>query len=414
MIVDGRRGGICPGRVDGDVFCERSVASHQTLVAPPYAATWCGEFVVGAVHPAADFDDFAGKIAADDERGGKRPIVCTIANVSVDRIDRYGMNSHQDLIVAGNRSRQRGDFDHIRAAGTLDICCFHVAHALGRFAERGMFDTIRRPIELVSPAAVLCNAMYFWPFSSDSPQRNLACDEALLDVCEASEDADVEVLRIWSFPTPAVVLGRSSKIDVEVDPLECDRRKVPILRRCSGGSTVVGGPGCLMYSVVLSLQLRPQLEHIDAAHDLVMETNRQALAACGIAAQREGICDLTVDGLKVSGNALRVKRRHVLYHGTLLASSDLALIARLLGTPPRQPAYRSGRPHEEFIGNASVSPGAWTRAMRQAWDAWQDWSQCPVRPQIDPTIATLMEQRYTRADWHMLGKTALHRPASHL
>lgn len=256
--------------------------------------------------------------------------------------------------------------------------------------------------------------MYFWPFSSDSPQRNLACDEALLDACEAREAAEVEVLRIWSFPAPAVVLGRSSKIDDEVDRAACSRSGTSILRRCSGGATVVGGPGCLMYSLVLSIGLRPQLASIDAAHDLVMETNRRALAACGVEAVRQGICDLTYEGRKISGNALRVKRKHVLYHGTLLASADLQLIAGVLGTPPRQPEYREGREHHEFIGNAPVSAGAWTRAMRQAWDAWGDWTDCPIRPAIDETVATLMDARYTRTNWHEQGKANPDRPATHL
>ena len=59
---------------------------------------------------------------------------------------------------------------------------------------------------------------------------------------------------------------------VEVRSDVCRDLEVPVLRRISGGAAVVVGPGCLMYAVVLSLQIRPQLRFIDRAHAQVLGT----------------------------------------------------------------------------------------------------------------------------------------------
>jgi len=98
-----------------------------------------------------------------------------------------------------------------------------------------------------------------------SPAENLALDESLLDAAEAGE-IDTGVLRLWESPTYCVVLGRSSSAAIEVHLEACHQDCVPVLRRSSGGGTILAGPGCLMYALVLSFQDYPQLQAIDQAH----------------------------------------------------------------------------------------------------------------------------------------------------
>ena len=84
-----------------------------------------------------------------------------------------------------------------------------------------------------------------------TPAENLACDEALLEWAE-EQDRDWEFLRLWESPQPVVVVGRSSRIALEVCGDACRERDIPILRRSSGGAAIVAGPGCLMYALVLN------------------------------------------------------------------------------------------------------------------------------------------------------------------
>jgi lipoate-protein ligase A len=85
--------------------------------------------------------------------------------------------------------------------------------------------------------------------SFTTPQENLACDEALLDWSE--EESGVAVLRFWESPRHFVTLGYTDAASREADLEACRVLDIPILRRCSGGGTVLQGPGCLNYALIV-------------------------------------------------------------------------------------------------------------------------------------------------------------------
>ncbi|HUY92062.1 MAG TPA: lipoate--protein ligase family protein, partial [Pirellulales bacterium] len=201
-----------------------------------------------------------------------------------------------------------------------------------------------------------------------SAEANLALDEALLEQAEASGRPQ-ECLRLWEPAGPLVVIGRSSLAEQEVDEAACRRRGAPIFRRTSGGAAIVAAPGCLMYAVVLSLELRPQLRSIDEAHRFVLGKLVEAIRPLAPEVERRGTSDLAMGDRKFSGNSLRVKREHLLYHGTLLYDFPLELIETCLRTPPRQPEYRARRSHLDFVTNLPVGAAALRRAIVGAWAA---------------------------------------------
>jgi len=229
-----------------------------------------------------------------------------------------------------------------------------------------------------------------------SAAENLACDEALLD--DAEQRGGRGVLRFWESPTYFVVLGYANKVREEADIEACRARGVPILRRYSGGGTVLQGPGCLNYSVILKISDAPELQSITATNRFVMERNRQSLASLvGKAVTVEGHTDLAAGGLKFSGNAQRRKRDWLLFHGTfLLRDFDLNLLEKILLPPPRQPVYRQGRSHTKFVTQLSVASDAVKSALRQAWDAHTPQTDIPRE-----RIAQLVAEKYSRDDWNL-------------
>ena len=190
--------------------------------------------------------------------------------------------------------------------------------------------------------------------SLTDPADHLALDEAALLSADAGELP--ETIRVWEFEHPVVVVGRSSKVDFEVDRAYCQANSIRIMRRCSGGASIVGGPGCLMYSVVINLATKPELRRIDQAHVYVMNRVLAAIQHQVSAATLQGTCDLTIDGCKFSGNSLRIARQHLLYHGTILYQANLDLLSDCLRNAPRQPKYRAGRGHRQFVKNIQVDP----------------------------------------------------------
>src|SRR5579872_7437387 len=89
-----------------------------------------------------------------------------------------------------------------------------------------------------------------------TPEENLAFDEALLLAAEAGGG---EVLRVWEWPRPAVVLGSGGRLAEEVDRAACRADGVPVLRRSSGGGTVLLGGGCLLFTLVLDTERTREL-----------------------------------------------------------------------------------------------------------------------------------------------------------
>jgi len=73
-----------------------------------------------------------------------------------------------------------------------------------------------------------------------TPEENLACDEVLLDWCEEPEGP--EVLRFWGPQKTLRRRGYSNRVEREVNVAACRERAIPILRRCTGGGTVLQGP----------------------------------------------------------------------------------------------------------------------------------------------------------------------------
>jgi len=263
-----------------------------------------------------------------------------------------------------------------------------------------------------------------------TPAENLACDEALLDACEAGGDG-AGILRFWESPEYFVVVGYGNKVAAEVNEAACKQMNVPILRRCSGGGTVVQGPGCLNYSLILPFEEAGPLRTITAANRFIMEKNRAAIESLLNEAGRVTPCapgdaqppasggqgtarptnevEIAVLGhtdlaiiyspssiLKFSGNAQRRRKSFLLFHGTFLLNFDLPLIEKLLQMPTKEPDYRAHRAHAEFVTNLNVSADAVKQAMQSAWEAKMALKEIP-REQI----TELALEKYSTAEWNL-------------
>ncbi len=269
-----------------------------------------------------------------------------------------------------------------------------------------------------------------------TPAENLAFDELLLE-CAEGGPPEREFLRLWEPVAPMVVVGRSSRVEQEVDVDFCRQNNIAVLRRSSGGAAIVTGPGCLMYGVVLSFAVRPELKDISRAHAFVL---RQLISTLGPLLSRAGnvtcagTSDLAIEQgagsgeqgaesssrapssllpapcpqaprsplpaprslRKFSGNSLRVKRTHLLYHGTLLYDFDLGLIGKCLRTPPRQPEYREARGHGDFVTNVAATRQELAEAVVAAFPGASAPPDTLLRERVDRLVA----ERFGRDGWN--------------
>ncbi|MDR3456423.1 MAG: lipoate--protein ligase family protein [Verrucomicrobiae bacterium] len=229
-----------------------------------------------------------------------------------------------------------------------------------------------------------------------SPAENLAADEVLLDLCE--NGAGGETLVFWEPRAVFVVVGYANKVAAEVNTAACEKRGIPVFRRCSGGGTVVQMPGGLNYSLILPITETGPTRNITAANQFIMEKNRAAIAGLLPAAEISvrGHTDLCLGNLKFAGNSQRRRKHFLLFHGTLLLDCDLSLISELLQMPSLQPDYRASRPHESFVTNLNLSAQTVKTALAKAWNA------VDPAPALSPAdISRLVAEKYSTKSWNL-------------
>jgi lipoate-protein ligase A len=179
--------------------------------------------------------------------------------------------------------------------------------------------------------------------SAPTVAENLAVDEAAV---RTVSEKGLHSLRFWWGGSPAVVVGFSEKVDQAVNVGACRMLGVDVLRRSTGGGSVLQTGGVFNYSFVrpLDRMLDPR-RAFRFGTDLIIAV----LKSLGLTGRPEGISDVAIGNRKISGNAQAQRRRALIVHGTLLVDFDCDLAGKVLPYPMREPDYRRGRGHREFL-----------------------------------------------------------------
>jgi lipoate---protein ligase len=200
--------------------------------------------------------------------------------------------------------------------------------------------------------------------SFPDPVDNISFDEVLLELAEQGRSG--EILRMWESQQYFIVLGRNGVAEDDANLEHAARDGVVVLRRCSGGGTVLQGPGCLNFTLILQQEGNPALTDIRRSYQFILEKIIRVLQEIGISSQYRPISDLVTGGKeqKFSGNAQRRRRKFLLHHGTILYHFDIQLLERYLKIPKQMPEYRRARPHQDFLVNIPVARESFCRVMQ--------------------------------------------------
>jgi lipoate-protein ligase A len=199
----------------------------------------------------------------------------------------------------------------------------------------------------------------------NSTQDHLDFDDTFLSL--RAENDTTFYLRFWECSHYSIILGRNNKSQTEVNEDYAYNKNIEIIKRCSGGGTVILGPGCLCYSLFLPTS-HIHCKTITQTNHFVMTTHQQALAQHIPDVEVLGITDLAVKQVKFSGNAQRRVRNYILFHGTFLYNFDISMISDSLAFPSRVPDYRKNRSHSDFVQNITLTKQHIMDSLTHAWD----------------------------------------------
>ncbi len=229
------------------------------------------------------------------------------------------------------------------------------------------------------------------------PAMNLALEEYCL-LHRASADP---VLLTYA-NSAAVIIGRHQNHLAQVDCDFADRRGIGVYRRISGGGAVYHDAGNLNFSLIDRFD-PVRFQRIDRLLGPIVDS----LNRLGVPASLSARNDILIRGKKITGTARYSNTRSMICHGTLLFSTDLATLRRVLTSPLHLLADRGVISTPSPVTNvADELPRRMgfsefsTRIRTALSDALGPAKSMPLTAIQWAEVRRIAEEKYRRVDWN--------------
>jgi len=182
--------------------------------------------------------------------------------------------------------------------------------------------------------------MYIIKSESRDAYFNLAMEEYLL------KNSDEEFF-LTAINGPSVLLGVNQNAYDEINALYVKQNGLKVVRRITGGGTVFQDEGILNFSFIYKNDGSDLLDFSYVA-SFIADFLKEKL---GIDAKCEGRNDICINGKKFSGQARYFHEDRILYHGTILISTNKKSLVNALKFSDEKNYLRSIIPTNEVITN---------------------------------------------------------------
>jgi len=151
----------------------------------------------------------------------------------------------------------------------------------------------------------------------------------------------------WIPDKSYLVLGASNKAEDALVLEKAKKDNITVLKRPSGGQTVMLTPNNLIISVVFFQldNLQPKVV-FNQINSLIIESLERA-GVKNLAMR--GISDIAIDGKKILGSSIYRSKEALLYHAVLNFGEPASTFEKYLKYPSKEPDYRVGRKHSDFV-----------------------------------------------------------------
>ena len=231
--------------------------------------------------------------------------------------------------------------------------------------------------------------------ASHDPYFNIACEEYLL------KHRTDEFFMLYR-NQPSVVVGKHQNALAEIDPDIVKEKGIKVVRRLSGGGAVYHDLGNLNFTFIKNGKEGKMVDFKGYTEPIIA-----ALAKIGLEAKFEGHNNLTINGLKISGNAEHVFKSRVMHHGTLLFQSNLHLLAQLLYVDKNRYSDRAVQSVLATVTNISdhlPQPMTIDDFAQHLWEhiltVFAYATEYSLSAEDKGHINKLYEEKYTRWEWN--------------
>lgn len=145
--------------------------------------------------------------------------------------------------------------------------------------------------------------------------------------------------------SPAIVLGISGKESELLNAEKLLQSPIPVIRRFSGGGTVVIDENCLFATFICQKDLFSFPPYPEKILEWSASFYQKALDLPGFHLREN---DYVIGERKCGGNAQYIRKERWLHHTSFLWSFDPQMMDYLL-LPKKRPLYRENRSHAEFL-----------------------------------------------------------------
>lgn len=162
-----------------------------------------------------------------------------------------------------------------------------------------------------------------------------------------------QAVYIWNPDNIYIVLGRSNSSEGSVNLDTAIKDGVTIIKRPTGGESVVLSPNMLVFSA--KIDHKNSQKPIEVFNKINKHLITQ-LTNIGIKnLNSKGISDLSIGEKKILGSSMMLKDNIFFYHAVLNINEDPSIISKYLKHPKKEPDYRKGREHKQFVTSLKLS-----------------------------------------------------------
>ena len=238
--------------------------------------------------------------------------------------------------------------------------------------------------------------MFYLESPSRDPYFNLALEEYVFERMDKSKS----YFMLWQNDN-TIVVGKYQNTAEEIDQAYVDAHGIRVARRLSGGGAVYHDKGNLNFTFIVDRADAPGLNF-----KIFVEPVIQALARFGVHAAFTGRNDLTIDGLKFSGNAQYARRGRLLHHGCIMLDSNLTSVADALRVKEAKfasKAVKSVRSRVTTINAhapAPISMEDFKGALKECAMASGELEPCTLTEEDLAAIRKLRDEKYATWAWN--------------